>query len=300
MNKLKSPLAINSDSIKLVSILKNNKIIKNYNKIGIDVSRFFKKSEIKLYKCNKTGYRFFYPFSTIGDALFYEELSKNRKNYYSRRWEHSEALNYINNSDLVLEIGSGFGSFLNLLKENKIVSKGIELNPYAVIKCKEDGLNVEEKLIQEEIKNKKEQYDVVCYFQVLEHIVEVNSFINSSIKALKKGGKLIIGVPNNNPYLFINDKYHTLNLPPHHAGLWNKQALKSLENIFPLKLESLIFEPISVTYPYFIESYIKNLNNPLIKIVIQVIHKLIPKILKLVVCNFIKGRNVVAIYKKII
>jgi SAM-dependent methyltransferase len=299
MSKLYSPLATKSDKIKLVAVFQTNQIIKNYALLGIDVTRFFKETEIKLFKCNKTGYRFFYPFSSIGDALFYEELSKNRKNYYSRRWEHSEALNYINNSDLVLEIGSGFGSFLSLLKENKIVSKGLELNPYAVEKCNNEGLNVEEKLIQDEAKINKKQYDVVCSFQVLEHIVDVNSFIKSSIETIKNGGKLIVGVPNNNPYLFINDKFHTLNIPPHHAGLWNKEALKSLENLFPIKLEKLIFEPLSGNYSYFIDSYMNNLKNKFMKKAIVVIHRFMPKALKILICTFVNGRNVIAIYKKI-
>ena len=299
MNKLKSPLAIKSDKIKFVAVFQTNQIIKDYKNIGIDVLRFFKETEVKLYKCNQTGYRFFYPFSTIGDATFYEDLSRNRKNYYSRRWEHTKAMNYINVSDSVLEIGSGFGSFLNLLKKNQIVSKGLELNSHAVDKCKIEGLDVDEKLIQEEAKINKEQYDVVCYFQVLEHIVEVNSFIDSSIRALKKGGKLIIGVPNNNPYLFINDKYHTLNMPPHHAGLWNKQSLKSLENLFPIKLERIIFEPLEVNYKYFINSYINKTSNQVIKKILTIINKIAPKILKKIMCTFVKGRNVVAIYKKL-
>ena len=29
------------------------------------------------------------------EAKFYDDLSKNRKNYYSHRWEHNIAINYI-------------------------------------------------------------------------------------------------------------------------------------------------------------------------------------------------------------
>ena len=72
----------------------------------------------------------------------------------------------------------------------------------------------------------------------------MHDFIKDSLLALKPNGKLIIGVPNNNPFLFVNDKYHTLNLPPHHAGLWNKKSLKSLEQIFNIELVSLQYEPL--------------------------------------------------------
>ena len=56
-----------------------------------------------------------------------------------------------------------------------------------------------------------------------------------ALTVLKKGGKMIIAVPNNNPYLFEWDDYHTLNLPPHHAGLWNKTVFKNIENTFSIK-----------------------------------------------------------------
>lgn len=298
MDYIYSPLIVDSKDLELVEIFKTDLIIEAYNELRIDVSRFFDKSDITLYKCKKTGYRFYYPFSSIGDAKFYEDLSKNRVNYYSRRWEHQEAFSFINKSDSVLEIGSGFGSFLSLLMENDIKSKGLELNPYAVEKCKNDGLNVEGKLIQEVAKCCKKEYDVVCSFQVLEHVTDVHSFIDSSIKTLKKNGKLIIGVPNNNPYLFVNDKYHTLNLPPHHAGLWDEKSLKSLEKIFQIKLEKIIFEPIKYNYNYFINSYIHNLKDGFYKKIILGLNRFSPSLLKSLICSFVKGRNVLAIYHK--
>ncbi|MNY13942.1 Ubiquinone biosynthesis O-methyltransferase [compost metagenome] len=199
-----------------------------------------------------------------------------------------------------MEIGSGFGAFLQLLKNNDIQGKGLELNPNAVSRCVEEMLNVEEKLIQEEANENPEFYDVVCCYQVLEHIADPNSFIHSSIQALKIGGKLIIGVPNNNPYLFVNDKYHTLNLPPHHAGLWNKKSLKSLEKVFSLKQESIEFEPLEVSYSYFIDFQIRNLNNYFIfKKGLVFLNKLMPRVLKKVICKLINGRNMLVVYRKI-
>jgi hypothetical protein len=64
------------------------------------------------------------------------------------------------------------------------------------------------------------------------------------LKALKKGGKLIIGVPNSNPFLYKYDKYHTLNLPPHHMGLWNKFSLANLANYFPMSVDNIIVEAL--------------------------------------------------------
>jgi len=142
-SKILSPLTkIKEGRIKLIHAFDSKRIIKDYRNIDIDVQRFFDKEETYLYKCNVTGYRFYYPFSTIGDAKFYEDLSRNRSDYYSERWEHRTTMNYIDAKDSLLEIGSGFGAFLKLLESHHIKAKGLELNPHAVQKCKEEGLDV--------------------------------------------------------------------------------------------------------------------------------------------------------------
>ncbi len=126
----------------------------------------------------------------------------------------------------------------------------------------------------------------------------MHDFIKNSLLALKPNGKLIIGVPNNNPYLFVNDKYHTLNLPPHHAGLWNKKSLKSLEQLFNIKLVSLQYEPLEKTYSQFLKTYINN-SNPVYSKFLKVTNKLSPKILRKVLCKCIDGRNILVVFRKI-
>lgn len=66
-----------------------------------------------------------------------------------------------------------------------------------------------------------------CTFQTLEHIFEVGSFFEALRRLLKTGGRLIVAVPNSEPYLERFNKYATFNTPPHHVGLWNRQSLKA-------------------------------------------------------------------------
>jgi hypothetical protein len=80
----------------------------------------------------------------------------------------------------------------------------------------------------------------------------VNSFILSCLKILKPGGKIVIGVPNNNPYIHKYDVYHTLNLPPHHMGLWDKNSLTHLQNFYPMKLTFLETEP-NLNFDYWLD-----------------------------------------------
>lgn len=286
-------------SVRLIHTFNTLQIISQYKSIGVDVGRFFEGlNSIELFECNKTGYRFYHPFSSIGDADFYKDLSLNRANYYSTRWEHIKALPILNSKQKVLEIGCGFGIFLNLLKNNLIEAEGIELNPEAIVKCKVNGYKVYDLLINDFAKKNQEKYDVVCSFQVLEHITNVHDFIKNALITLKPNGKLIIGVPNNNPYLFIKDKYHTLNLPPHHAGLWNKKSLQSLEHIFQIKLVSLEYEPLEKTYNQFLNAYIRY-SNPFYSLLLKAINKASPIFFKKILCKRINGRNILAVFKKI-
>lgn len=295
--KLHSPLYIDA-KVDCIDTFNASQIVDAYSEIGIDVSRFFHGIEnVKLFECRKTGYRFYHPFSVVGDARFYEDLSLKRKNYYSTRWEHLKILPSIKKSEHVLEIGSGFGAFLKLLKSNDIKSEGIELNPEALDICNKECLNIHNELIENFAVKFSGKYDVVCYFQVLEHITNVHEFIKYSLLALKPNGRLIIGVPNNNPFLFVNDKYHTLNLPPHHAGLWNKKALKSLEFVFNIKLVSLQYEPLEKTYSQFLYTYIKN-SNPIYSKFLKIVNRISPKLLKRILCKLIHGRNILVIFEK--
>lgn len=245
---VKSPVT-HSDNTSFIRNFDVEKIKSLYHtEMKVDVSRFFGAlKDIELYQCNDTGYRFYFPFDIFGDGLFYEELEKNNTWYYQRKsWEHPEVIRFLNAREKILEIGCGDGYFMELCKKNNIHDiTGLELNNAAADAGNAAGLNILKETIEAYSESNSDAYDAVCFFQVLEHITEVRSFLDAALSCLKKGGQLIIAVPNNNPYLFQWDDYHTLNVPPHHAGLWNKEAFKNLENFFPIRQKHVLIEPLA-------------------------------------------------------
>ena len=299
MKEVKSPITLD-DNVVSVDDIDVKRIIKQYKtEIKIDVTKYFKDIEkITIYKCIETGYRFYYPVDCIGNDKFYEELSKTRKGYYSNRWEHKVALNEIKQNESVLEVGSGSGFFLKSLQERKINATGLEFNPFAIKECQKTGLNVTGELVQDHVKTKSNYYDVICAFQVLEHIADVHSFLQACNGLVKKNGRLIFGVPNNNPYLFIIDKYHTLNLPPHHAGLWDKSSLKNLEKLFPLKLEKILFEPLDSNYSYFLKIHLDDNPNIINRMVMRYSNRFFPGLLKKLILKFVNGRNILVVFRR--
>ena len=244
---IKSPVTYSFNTT-LVQTFNVDAIQQQYlQEVNVDTARFFKGlTEIQLYNCNDTGYRFYYPNGIWGDGRFYEDLQKNNNWYYAKnRWEHGKGLNRINASDKVLEIGCGDGVFLQMLQQKGISDiTAIELNESVVDQLKEKGYTIFNQTIEAFAPGHVETYDVVCCFQVLEHIYDIKTFLDSALLTLKKGGRMIIAVPHNNPYLLRFDINHTLNLPPHHAGLWNQQAFENLQKFFPVSLTMLSIMPV--------------------------------------------------------
>lgn len=280
--------------------ISKEKILSLYSELGIDVSRFFSNiNEVEIRKCLATGYRFYYPFSIFGDDQFYSDLQKALPGYYVSRWEHEKALELIPAGAKLLEVGSGSGYFLQQLKKKGVEAEGLELNTTAKHDATSKGLVVHQQLLEEFSDDHAGKFDFTCSFQVLEHITEVGSFIEHSIKILKPGGKIIIGVPFNNPYIFRHDVYHTLNLPPHHAGLWNEDSFRRLPAHFPLQVEKVMIEPLREFKEWFSvqKNHYKHTNKPL-----AALFGLLPRPLYKVglkmLSPFIHGRNILVVLKK--
>ena len=229
-------------------------IIATYKKFGVNVERFFQRVEqVGIYECPLTKYRFYYPHSVIGDDTFYEDLQNREHGYYFQdRNEYDIALNKLVTGEKVLEVGCGDGVFLEKLRDKNIDGMGLEFNELAVGKCLAKGLNVEKESIETFASQNPEKFDSVVLFQVLEHISDVSLFIDGLLSCLKKGGKLIIAVPDNSPY-HKNFRIHlTFNLPPHHMGLWNAESFKNLEKVFNVGLISIDYDDDYSSFPKYV------------------------------------------------
>jgi 2-polyprenyl-3-methyl-5-hydroxy-6-metoxy-1,4-benzoquinol methylase len=255
-----SPLSKNKN-VKFLYSLETEDIISKYVQgFNIDVKRYFELvKKIDIYECCESGYRFYYPLNLYGDGAFYSELEKFEWYYNPWKWEHAEALKFIDGEQKLLEIGCAQGSFLQKAsEEKKIECVGLEFNPSAVEVAKANGMDVREESIEQHCADNEEKYDVICAFEVLEHIAEVSGFIESSLKCLKLKGKLIIAVPNNDSFIRLAKHENLLNMPPHHMGLWDYRSLKSLEKYFSVKLIKVKYEPLQEYHKIWYNDIIKN------------------------------------------
>ena len=301
--KVLSPVT-GSGNVTLEHRLDPKKIINQYKaEYGFDPSAYFENVDsVTIYRCNDTGYRFYYPQSLAGDTELYEHLQKLPWYYGNWRWEHDLANKHVTEKDYVLEVGCGFGAFLKKLVARNVQCTGLEFNMRAVETAVADGLHVYPELVDDHANNNPCKYSVVCAFQVLEHVYSARDFIAGCLRALKPYGKLVICVPNSNPFMFRVDKYHTLNVPPHHMGLWNKRSLMRLERFFPVTCSSVRVEPLFEWFrePYFTAhvNYLRSKSPMLGNLADQILRPYSRPLMK-VTAKLAEGRNVAAIYTKL-
>jgi 2-polyprenyl-3-methyl-5-hydroxy-6-metoxy-1,4-benzoquinol methylase len=223
---------------------KTDEIVKKYRDgYGYDVSDFFKGvKKIGLYVCPDTGYQFFFP-KIEGNGDFYSCMQKKPTYYMDWKWEHEEAMQYIVKGDAVLEIGSGAGGFLSgLAKQRQVHACGLELNPSAIESASARGVRVINESLTQHASDHIGVYDVVCTFQVLEHVYDISGFINAAVACLKQGGRFIVSVPDNDSFVGTLDPIS--DCPPHHVGRYTMASLEKIGEFFGLKKWSAIKEPL--------------------------------------------------------
>jgi SAM-dependent methyltransferase len=241
----------------------------------------------------------------MGDSSFYEQLEQKPWYYMDWKWEYGKALSLIHDGDKILEVGCAEGSFLKMAARKGARVVGLEINEQATRKAKKKGLVVLNQSLEKYSIKHANEYDIVCSFQVLEHIAAVDKFIKDSLKLLKKGGKLIISVPNNDSFIF-KDNEIILNFPPHHMGLWNNYSLINLQNTFIMKLIDLCDEPLQKYHQGYLGIYLKNLYGRNEKYLIKLMSPLLNKLVELItprlaerLSDYLIGHSVMAVYKKI-
>jgi 2-polyprenyl-3-methyl-5-hydroxy-6-metoxy-1,4-benzoquinol methylase len=254
---VKSPLT-NSENVEFIKSIKVSEILENYRILypEIDPSYIFKGIKtVEVYQCKDTKYTFYWPLDLCGDKDYYDKLSKLDWYYSPWKWEHIAAAEHIKNGDKVLEVGAAKGDFIKRIKEEKNAEVvGLELNPNVEEYSKLNNVTLLNESVQSFSESHLNEFDVVCSFQVLEHVSEVKSFIQSMIDTLKPGGYLIIGVPNNDTFIAENRlSSRVMNMPPHHLGLWTEESLHNLQNIFDIKYLGKDLEPLQ---PPFYETYL--------------------------------------------
>lgn len=125
-------------------------------------------------------------------------------------------------SQPILDLGCGWGGFLNFLKSKGYVNLfGIDSSPQQVeIAHKLDLTNVEVGDLFSALEQKENYYACISAFNVLEHLnkEEVLPFCEKALQSLLPGGCLLLEIPNGNSIFGSRTRYwdftHELSFTP--------------------------------------------------------------------------------------
>lgn len=243
--KIKCPgcFSINNEIIDSVS---RDRLIEGYarDSLRVDIAELIPKniSSIDLLECLDCELRWYAPM-IVGDAAFYEALQLHDWYYQGEKPEYRFAATLLSDNSSMLEVGCGRGAFAGYLKTS-VKYRGLEFNDEAIHKAIGAGLAVEKLSIETEAEQRPAYYDVVCHFQVLEHVSDCQSFMKSRVAALKPGGLLLVTVPSEDSFLSVASSAW-LNMPPHHVTRWKDAAMRHLFARLGLTMNQIWHEPVA-------------------------------------------------------
>lgn len=216
--------------------------------LDIDVSAYFSKiPHIGLYQCESSALLQYFPV-IVGSEPFYGALQKFPWYYLDDKCEYTVASEHIDPTASVLEVGCGTGNFA--VKYNLRNYTGLELNRGAVAVASAKGLHVLADTIENYAARHAGRHDVVCAFQVMEHVPAPHTFLKACLDVLKDKGKLILSTPSEDAFPRFVPNY-VLNMPPHHVTRWTDKSLQSIGDVFALRNVQLIHMPLESVHDDF-------------------------------------------------
>lgn len=129
----------------------------------------------------------------------------------------------------LLEIGPGFGTFCAVAQESGLFKQvlAVEPTPQLAEACRKRGVEVIEKRI-EDFDQSSVTADVVCAFEVIEHLFEPRRFVRDIQRVLRPGGLLIVSCPNGQGFDIATLGAEALAVDAEHVNLFNPNSLRKL------------------------------------------------------------------------
>ena len=200
----------------------------------------------KIIRCLECDHMQLFPVPTLNeDKKFYDEnlQSKNINDVGSikrarrkmmpdttRRYQFIKKI--IPKKSRVLEIGSGHGFFLEIMKTNGFDIIGFDISKEKRKYSKKiSNIPVYDININEKIPT-VDKFDIVVLFHTLEHITEPITLLKNIKKLLKPKGKILIEVPNSDDFhLKLNKFYKEFYWERAHIHYFNSKSLKTVINL---------------------------------------------------------------------
>lgn len=194
------------------------------------IAELWKGGRCELVRCTHCGFTFAHPY-TAGDVTFYT-LAYERTGYPEWKWEFQitrDTLQKLGLRDFhLLEVGAGNGAFVQRVAPSltpKVHVLTTEFSDYGAGAIKDCGiacLREDFRAISQPALNGR--FDVVCLFQVLEHLDRLDTLFAQINQFTKPAAHVFFAVPNDRIIQFNEQHDGLLDMPPNHIGRWTREA----------------------------------------------------------------------------
>jgi 2-polyprenyl-3-methyl-5-hydroxy-6-metoxy-1,4-benzoquinol methylase len=226
----------------------NNCLICN----GSDLKSLQNYKKINLCKCESCGFIFAKDIPSKEILVEYYSNNYERTSYLSpitisRYNEILDRFEGFKKTGNLLDVGAGYGFFLEIARQRGWNVYGTELTDEAVNHCQEKGLTMFKGELQN-IDFGDLEFDIIISIEVIEHINNPVEYIKKANEILRKGGKFYLTTPNFNSYLRhrLKENYNVIEYP-NHLCYYTRKTLAKLFNDNGFKTHRIQTTGISLT-----------------------------------------------------
>jgi 2-polyprenyl-3-methyl-5-hydroxy-6-metoxy-1,4-benzoquinol methylase len=245
----------------------------------------YNKEEYKRYECPNCDVHWWEPLKIIPEfyeSEFVEYCIAFHEGVGTRLHENHKAFFKYFPSNVrgkLLDVGCGDGRFLKHAKEQGFEVWGIDFDKKSVESVKRNlgidtvfAMSLEE--FYEYAKEKNLKFDVITFFEVLEHQDKPREFLEMVKGLLKEGGYIAGSVPNRERlFVGMDWKYFHGDYPPHHFLRFSKSSLEKaliFSGFKEVEVYKLDF-PFIELFPYLEKKLFGNLDKLKIKLKVMVL-----------------------------
>ncbi|MBT2392547.1 class I SAM-dependent methyltransferase [Streptomyces sp. ISL-1] len=209
-----------------------------------DVIAKYGNGPVALRRCGRCELEWFDP-ALEGDSGFYSQLFTGLIRYEKWRWEFERAARRIADGARVVEVGSGEGAFLRSVLPRCSSVEALEKNPHAADLLRVAGIKVSENDVRADALARPTRADVVCAFQVLEHVADVRGFLSALAAIVVPGGEVLLSVPNRERF---REGLEPNDCPPHHLSRWSPRQFTAVAEVLGMDLVLVEYQPPSLSH----------------------------------------------------
>lgn len=204
----------------------------------------------KVVQCLGCGLQQLYPLPTIEEDRAYYDINSHDRDttpdfsiediYKKFKFQNQSRIDYLKKFGIdknwrILDYGCGYGFFIEMMKSEGFLLEGVEISKEKLEICKirmgEDFKHIKNiNLLNEELSSDLEnKYDMITMFHLLEHITQPVTLLKKIKRMIKKGGYLVIEVPNlENRMMEASDEFNDFFYIRDHVAYYTPTLLKEL------------------------------------------------------------------------